>query len=194
MVCCHNSHFNWLLLFYSSYTNPNDLNTSSHIVSVNALNNVVIIITPELSVPSCPIFLAITKQLTVVADPSITRIAIISSFLNPRSAAIGKKTTQNPTSFINTATSVGFIFDVAFFISKVAPIDISPIGVAVAPILDTVLCKIDGIGSLSADQTNPATIPIMIGFVAIPFSVFFTSALSKEIIPRFKTLKAPQPP
>ena len=79
-----------------------------------------------------------------------------------------------------------FIFDVAFFISKVAPIDISPIGVAVAPILDTVLCKIDGIGSLSADQTNPATIPIMIGFVCNPLQRFLYQRLIKRIIPRFK--------
>ena len=28
--------------------------------------------------PSCPMFLAMTKQLTVVAEPSITRIATVS--------------------------------------------------------------------------------------------------------------------
>lgn len=95
MVCCHNSHFNWLLLFLFFLHQPKRPQHIQPHRSVNALNNVVIIITPELSVPSCPIFLAITKQLTVVADPSITRIAIISSFLNPRSAAIGKNHTKS---------------------------------------------------------------------------------------------------
>ena len=50
-------------------------NMYSHPVSVNALNRVVSITTLELRTPSCPIFFAITKQLTVVADPSITSIA-----------------------------------------------------------------------------------------------------------------------
>lgn len=44
-----------------------------------ALNNVVSITTLDDKTPSCPIFFAITKLLTVVADPSITRIAISSS-------------------------------------------------------------------------------------------------------------------
>ena len=59
-------------------------NMYSQPVSVNALNNVVSITTLELRTPSCPIFLAITKQLTVVADPSITSIATSSSLRTSR--------------------------------------------------------------------------------------------------------------
>ena len=122
------------------------LNTYSHPVNVNALNNVVSITTLEDSTPSCPIFLAITKLLTVVADPSITRIATSSSCRKPNCTASGRKIAQNPAYFINVAMTVGFTFAKAFLISKVAPIAISPIGVATPAILVTVFSIICGIG------------------------------------------------
>ena len=53
-----------------------------------------IIVVDEIT-PSCPMFLAITKQLTVVAEPSITRIAISSLSLNPKATAIGRNTATN---------------------------------------------------------------------------------------------------
>ena len=158
----------------------------SHPVRVNALNSVVIITTLEESTPSCPIFFAITKLLTVVADPSITRIAISSSLRNPRYAANGKKIATNPISLIKAAVTAGFTFPIAFLKSKAAPIAIRPMGVATAPILDTALLSISGIGILSADQINPATIPIMIGFVMIPFKVFFHTSLSSAFLSGWK--------
>ena len=53
----------------------------------------------------------------------------------------------------------------------------SPSGVAIAPILLTVLSRMRGIGSRSTDHAIPNTMPRMIGFVAIPFKVRFIIAL-----------------
>ena len=58
--------------------------------------------------------------------------------LKSQPAAIGRKTAANPTSFITAATIDGWAFAEALWISKVAPIAISPIGVAIFPILVTV--------------------------------------------------------
>lgn len=76
----------------------------NHIVIEKPLNNVVNIITVELKTPSCPIFLAMTKHETVVADPNMTRIAISCSLINPNITANGKKMIQNPNNFINVAS------------------------------------------------------------------------------------------
>ena len=73
-----------------------------------------IIVVDEIT-PSCPMFLAMTKQLTVVAEPSITRIAISSLSLNPKATAIGRNTATKPTSLINVAANSGFAFADAFF-------------------------------------------------------------------------------
>ena len=154
------------------------LSTYSHPVSVNALNSVVSMTTLEVSTPSCPIFFAMTKQLTVVAEPSMTRIATSSSLRNPSMTARGRNTAANPTSFITAAAAAGLTFAKAFLISKVAPIAISPRGVATAPTLDTVFYRMGGIGIFRADQRMPAAIPIMIGFVTMPFKVDFQSSLS----------------
>lgn len=72
-----------------------------------------IIVVDEIT-PSCPMFLAMTKQLTVVAEPSITRIAISSLSLNPKATAIGRNTATKPTSLINVAANAGFAFADAF--------------------------------------------------------------------------------
>ena len=40
--------------------------------------------------PSCPMFFAITKQDTVVGEPTMMRIASSSLCLNPNRAAMGK--------------------------------------------------------------------------------------------------------
>lgn len=117
-----------------------------------------IIVVDEIT-PSCPIFLAMTKQLTVVAEPSITRIAISSLSLNPKATAIGRNTATKPTSLINVAANAGFAFADAFFKSKVAPMAISPIGVAILPMLVTAFAGIPANGRPIADHRSPATIP-----------------------------------
>ena len=47
----------------------------------------------------------------MVAEPSITRIATSSSFLNPSEIAIGRKTAASPTSLINAAVADGLVTD-----------------------------------------------------------------------------------
>ena len=49
--------------------------TNSQKVRENALRRVVMMTVLLVSVPSCPMDFAITKELTVVADPSIMRMA-----------------------------------------------------------------------------------------------------------------------
>ena len=96
--------------------------------------------TPDDSVPSCPIFFAITKLDTVVAEPNITKAATSFSSRNPIRTAIGKKIAQSPISLIKEAVAAGFTFAKAFSKSNVAPIAINPIGVATPPTLDTTFC------------------------------------------------------
>ena len=87
------------------------LSINSHIVRVNALQRVVIITVHAVIVPLWFIFFAITKQLPVVALPSITRIAISFSLLNPSFTAIGKNITQKRISFKgNSESSFRFAF------------------------------------------------------------------------------------
>ena len=145
--------------------------------------------TLEERVPSCPIFFAITKLLTVVAEPSMIRMATNLSVRNPSFTAIGRKMAQRPISFIKAAMADGLIFPKAFLISKVAPIAMSPIGVATFPMLEITFLGIAGIGIFNADQTSPATIPIRIGFVTIPLTVFFTTVWSSPLCPGLNTDK-----
>lgn len=56
----------------------------NHIVIENPLKMVVNMTTVLVSIPVCPIFFAITKHETVVAEPSITRIAMSCSPWNPK--------------------------------------------------------------------------------------------------------------
>ena len=72
------------------YTSPITLSMYSHPVSVKALSSVVSITVLEVRVPSCPMFLAIIKQLTVVGEPSITSMEMSLSFVNPKAIAIGR--------------------------------------------------------------------------------------------------------
>ena len=71
-------------------------------------------------------FLAMTKQLTVVAEPSITRIAISSLSLNPNATAIGRKYSHKTYKLDKCGCKCSFAFADAFFKSKVAPMAISP--------------------------------------------------------------------
>ena len=79
-----------------------------------------------------------------------------------------------------------FGFRESLWISKVAPIAISPIGVAMFPILVTVFAGIPENGRRHADQRSPITIPIIIGLVIIPFNVFFSTSLSILLCPGLK--------
>ena len=54
-------------------------------------------------------FFAITKHVTVEAEPNITKIATSSSFLNPKRIANGRKIAQKPISLKNAAIQAGFI-------------------------------------------------------------------------------------
>ena len=86
---------------------------------VKALNRVVSITTLEVRVPSCPILRAITKLLTVVAEPSIIRMATSCSLRNPSQIAMGRKRIQNPNSLMAVAKNAGFLqtYFTAFFIA-----------------------------------------------------------------------------
>jgi hypothetical protein len=68
----------------TSYINDKYRNKNNQNVSVKDDKTVVNTITAALNCPVCPIFLAITKQLTVLADPNITNIATISLSRNPK--------------------------------------------------------------------------------------------------------------
>lgn len=67
----------------------------SHPVIVNALNMVVSMTTLDVSTRSCPMFLAITWQFTVVAEPGITGIATRSSRRKPVHTAGGRNRAAN---------------------------------------------------------------------------------------------------
>ena len=73
---------------------------------------------------------------------------------------------------IKVATRVGFIFFIALEPSKLAPIHINAIGVAVAAIDSTVLFRIVGNLMLSREATKPITIPIIIGFLRMLMAAF----------------------
>ena len=109
------------------------LSINSHIVRVNALQRVVIITVHAVIVPLWFIFFAITKQLPVVALPSITRIAISFSLLNPSFTAIGKNITQKRISFIKAIPKAVFILLFASPTLKDAPRAINERGVAIFP-------------------------------------------------------------
>ena len=60
---------------------------------------------------------------------------------------------------------------------------------ATFPMLEITFLGIAGIGIFNADQTSPATIPIRIGFVTIPLTVFFTTVWSSPLCPGLNTDK-----
>ena len=148
----------------------------SQAASVNAAKRVVSITVLEVRVPSCPILRAITYELTVVAEPSITRIAISSSLLKPEITARGRKIETRSTSFIAAANTDAPALFFARAKSKEAPIAIRPIGVAIEPMLDTAFEITAGVGIFAADHTRPRAIAMIIGFFIMPSAVFFTSA------------------
>ena len=89
---------------------------------------------------------AMMKQLTVVAEPSITRSATICSPLNPKLTATGMKMATSRNNLMKVAVRAGFTSFAAFLKSKVAPIDISPRGVASFARLFIIDSPILGIG------------------------------------------------
>ena len=82
------------------YIYSNVFKRNSHAVNVNALNSVVSITAQAVIVPLCPKLRAITKQLPVVALPSITRMAMSFSDRNPIQIAAGRNKRQNNISLI----------------------------------------------------------------------------------------------
>lgn len=60
---------------------------------------------------------------------------------------------------------------------------ISPIGVAILPMLVTAFAGIPAYGRPIADHRSPATIPKIIGLVTIPLNVFLSTALSMPFCP-----------
>ena len=79
---------------------------NSHIVRVKALHKVVSITAHAVIVPLCPIFLDITKQLPVVALPSITSMAMSFSPRKPIYIAIGRNIIQNKINLIPVIETV----------------------------------------------------------------------------------------
>ena len=108
----------------------------------------------------------------------MTRIATSSSLRKPRPTARGRNRAAKSSSFIAEAVTAGFAFPNAFLRSKLAPMAIRPRGVAVAPTSETVFSRMPGSGIRSADQRRPTTMPMMIGLVTMPFSVFAQTSLS----------------
>ena len=104
--------------------------TKSHRVSVKALRIVVNITTVLVTLPLCPIFLAITKQLTVVGEPAIMRMATSLSSPKPKYTASGRRIAHQRTSLQKVAVSAGFSVESAAPAWKLAPIAIRPSGVA----------------------------------------------------------------
>lgn len=70
---------------------PRPLQINSQSVRVKALNNVVRSTTPEEKEPSCPMFFAMTKQVTVLADPSMIMMETSLSFVKSASDGKGQK-------------------------------------------------------------------------------------------------------
>ena len=96
------------------------------------------------------------------------RIAIIFSPPNPIQTATGRKMSGWITNLIRDAAIVGLIFASAFLPSNPAPIVISASGVAICATLLTVLLIIVGNSIPKSPTINPAKMPRMIGFLAIP--------------------------
>lgn len=79
----------------------------SHSVSVNELNNVVVITALDDITPSCPIFLAMMKLELVVAEPSIIRAATSLSSLSPMATATGRKSAHHSISLLKLMNTIG---------------------------------------------------------------------------------------
>ena len=79
------------LRYDSVQISPRLLQRNSQTVRVKALNSVVRSTTPEEKEPSCPIFFAMTKQVTVLADHSIMIMETSLSFVKPHRMARGRK-------------------------------------------------------------------------------------------------------
>lgn len=112
---------------------PKVFKIKSQVVRVKALQSVVSITAQAVMVPLWFIFLAITKQLPVVALPSITRIAMSFSPLKPRIIAIGRNMMQKR---INLIAAIPEAVEILSFASEnlnEAPSAISDSGVAILP-------------------------------------------------------------
>ena len=151
---------------------------NSQKVSVKALQTVVIITVPAVNMPSCPIFLAIIYELTVVAEPSITKAAVNLLCTKPKCMAMGKNKAQKTNSFITLQIRIGLMLLFIALNFSAPPIAIRPNGVAKAATPLKVLCIIIGIGIFSNDHIQPAAIPKMMGF----FNILSTSGVIPVIL------------
>ena len=149
----------------------------SHVVSVNALHSVVSITANAVIAPLCPKFFAITKQLPGVALPSITKMAISFSPRNPKYIAAGRKIPQNNSNLIKTIPAVTAALPFVSLTLNDAPSAISDSGVAIFPRYDIDFAIMTGCEIPDSDHRIPASIPNMIGFVTIPFTVLTASSL-----------------
>lgn len=75
---------------------------------MNALKIVVSITTVLLTVPSCPILLAMTKQLTVVGEPAMIKMETSLSSVKPKWTASGRRMAQNRINLQKQAVIAGF--------------------------------------------------------------------------------------
>ena len=106
---------------------------NSQPVSVKALHRVVSITAKAVIVPLCPKFFAITKQLPVVALPSMTSIAMSFSPRKPSFIAAGRNIQQKSTSLIKAIPDVSGSFPFASLNLNEAPRAMSDRGVAIFP-------------------------------------------------------------
>ena len=113
-----------------------------------------------------------------MAEPSMIMIATSISWEKPSITAIGRNTASYPASFKKVQAISGFGLANALPNFNAPPMAISPRGVAVFPRLFTEVSRIAGIGKCSNDHIIPVRIPRMIGFVAIPFRVLISFAVS----------------
>ena len=156
-------------------------------VKVNALHRVVSMTTVLDSVPSCPIFLAMMKQLTVVALPNIIRMATSFSDVNPIHMAMGRNIATKTINLIKVQRIAGFHNPLAFCNWKDAPMAIRPRGVASTERLFNVFCMITGCLIPDIDQRKPAIIPKMIGLLAIPLIVLMRTSFPILVRSLFNT-------
>ena len=126
--------------------------------------------------PSCPMFFAITKQDTVVGEPTMMRIASSSLYLNPNNAAMGRKMAGRMNSLIAVAAMAGLMRLRAALPEKDAPTASRATGVAVPPTVESVDCRMVGSLMRSREKGTPSRMPMIIGF----FATFTKARLTAE--------------
>ena len=113
----------------------------------------------EVSTLSPCIFLAMTKQATVVGEPAIMRIAIIWLLRKPMAAARGRKMAGKRKSLITEETKAPFQRFIASLPENDAPTTKRAMGVAVAPKELRALSSMAGTFILRRAKGSHARIP-----------------------------------